>query len=604
MRPVDYVLMELEARRRAQELADIRPAVFFRLPWGGTAPPPQLRDIQIRQEARLAAPGAGVVLALPEVLGIAPLGRIIYALASGKPLEEVEREYFGRLYQGSVWQIAGYDVDKMRRDVEGGSLSLTVGLLPLAVAAGGKQGVVQALKYFAVGGGATAGATTPIAALQGRPLPEIQQIALESFISGGVLADIAALGRHGLKALADRLKTMRTRADVLDFVKRTGGDQAAGEFLLRYNAELDAFRAEANKLSTAELLKLRERFENALKEFEANKTWRLDEPVWKIRDKLDVIDEILRSRPTPTSDVIDLQYAASLAPPGPPPKVKPPEIKDLLKKIGRARTREELADIEVKLPDLPGDVRALVESAIQKRLAALARRDIENRIATAKTREELADIERKIADLPPDLRSRFEQQLIAKLEQMRRPEAVPDVRPETPKIERVEPKAEGGRAESPRRGGQVLELLTREEQAPRATPKARVVARVKLRSDRAPKAEDEPKPEGGQSVKTESEGRTQDRTKTDEGTGTEAEAGQVPAVKTAVKAEADAAPVRVSAVPANAVLYAVTPAAMVYRAGDTFYAVLKSGDILMYPPGKAPPGVGGGGGGGGGWVPY
>ncbi|MEM4964627.1 MAG: hypothetical protein QXT13_10835, partial [Pyrobaculum sp.] len=267
MRPVDYVLIELEARRRAQALADINPTVYnsiFRLPWGGTAPPPQLRDIQIQQDARLAAPGAGVVLALPEVLGIAPLGRIIYALASGKQLEDVEREYFQRLYQGSIWQAAGYDVDKMRRDIEGGSLSLTAGLLPL-VAAGGKQGLVQALKYFAIGGGATAGATTPVAVLQGRPLPEIQKIALESFLSGGVLADIAMLGRPGLKAFADMLKTMRTRADVLDFVKRVGGEQAANEFLLRYNAELDAFRAEANKLPTAELFKLRERFGNALK---------------------------------------------------------------------------------------------------------------------------------------------------------------------------------------------------------------------------------------------------------------------------------------------------------------------------------------------------
>ncbi|MEM0479398.1 MAG: hypothetical protein QXS16_03675, partial [Pyrobaculum sp.] len=417
MRPVDYVLMEQEARRRAQALSNINPTLYnldFRLPWGGTAPPPQLRNIQIQQEARLAAPGAGVVLALPEVLGFAPLGRIIYALSSGRPLEEVEREYFQRLYQGSVWQVAGYDVDRMRKDVEAGALSLTVGFLPL-VAAGGKQGVVQALKHFAIGGGATAGVTTPIAASQGRPLSEVQQIALESFLSGGVLADIAALGRQGLKALADRLKTMQTRADALNFVKRMGGDQVANEFLLRYNAELDAFRAEANNLPTAELLKLRERFENALKEFETNKKWRLDEPVWKIRDKLDVIDEILRSRPTPTSDVIDLQYATTLAPPGPPPKVKPPdEVKDLLKKIGGAKTREELANIEAKLPDLPGDVRAFVESAIQKRLMALARRDIENKIMMAKTREELANIEHKIADLPPDLRSRFEQLLATK----------------------------------------------------------------------------------------------------------------------------------------------------------------------------------------------
>ncbi|MEM4965107.1 MAG: hypothetical protein QXT13_13255, partial [Pyrobaculum sp.] len=78
------MLIEQEARRRAQALADINPAVHnlaYRLPWGGTAPPPQMRDIQIRQDARLAAPGAGVVLALPEVLGAAPLGRIIYALA-------------------------------------------------------------------------------------------------------------------------------------------------------------------------------------------------------------------------------------------------------------------------------------------------------------------------------------------------------------------------------------------------------------------------------------------------------------------------------------------------------------------------------------------
>ena len=615
MRPPDYLIIEQEARRRT--LANIRhTANLFRTPWGGTAPPPAMRSLLIQQDARLAAPAAGVVLALPEVLGAAPLGRIIYALASGKPLEEVKREYFQRLYQGSVWQTAGYDVDKMRKDVASGSLLAAAAFAP-GTAAAGRRALAEALKQFAIGGAVTAGVTTPTAALQGRPPSEVGQIALESFLAGGSLADIAALGR---KALADRLKTLQAREDVLNFVKRVGGGQAANEFLLRYNAELDAFRAEANKLPTSELLKLRDRYVNALKEFEANKIWRLDESVWKIRDKLDVIDEIIRSRPTATSDIIDLQYAASLAPPGPPPKPKPPdEIKDLLKKIGRARL-EDLVKLE--MADVPAEWRRAVDAAIQKRLEALKARSVRAKIEGAKSLEELANIERQLPDNKlRELEDLIQRKVMELKTGIPRGGEGPRVRVELRKEPPQPQPPPGGRAESPRRGGQVLELLTREEQTQRAAPKLRSgpVQRVESRVAKAenkPKDEpsvkpDEQKSEDGMQVRTDEGSSTKTEAKTKQETETETKTEQEPTVaaaasreplatKTAV--EADAAPVRVDAVPANAVLYTVTPTAMVYRAGNTFYAVLKSGDILMYPPGKPPPGVGGGG--GGGWVPW
>ncbi|MGC9052006.1 hypothetical protein, partial [Pyrobaculum sp.] len=169
---------------------------------GGTAlPPPMQRELDVYKSWIYGGEGyASLALGLLEATGLPTAKNIIEALATGKPYEQVEREYYEWLTKNTTFGAMGYKPEEVRDIAETYSLTASAIMLPAAGPAGlTKEGLTQMLRNFAIGGGAFAGAATGIGALQGRPLGELGQIALESFLSGGVLTDIGAALKGALR---------------------------------------------------------------------------------------------------------------------------------------------------------------------------------------------------------------------------------------------------------------------------------------------------------------------------------------------------------------------------------------------------------------------
>ncbi|MEM1598749.1 MAG: hypothetical protein QXI07_09600 [Pyrobaculum sp.] len=587
-------------------------------------PPPLQTAFQEIEAARQAAPGAAALLGFTEVTGIPALGRIIYALATGKPYAEAEREYWEQVQKNTVFSKAGYTPEEVRGMVEGAAVQMMVGLAPLmAPALSSRQALMQLLKTSAAGAAVAGVPTAAVATAQGRPLSEVAQMTLDAAVSGAVLGDVAV---RGLRALADRLKTAPS-ADIVSKLKQLRlPDAEISEFMLRRNMELESFRRKIETLSMDELLRLRDKYREMLDAYirqDASKIRNIREPRWEIEDKLSVLEDVINQRRHFPHDV-DLAHAAAVL--NPPPRITPridANVRSLLQRIARASSPDTLARIEQEIANMPDDVRQFLENAIQKKLMHLRGERWIEMIRKAKTPEELAQIEVQIPDdALKALRAEIDKRLLElKTHSEFSYTTQPPPEPPIVRVEKTEKPAGAGGREVEAGKGTVLIVKEEPEVKPpgqktrqrtRLRPKLDDTAKqgdvntAKQADSERPKLDDTAKQGDNQGTKqgdvnTAKQGNQQtakqDTQITNQYVTTTSVADAITNAITRGELAALGAKL-VEAVPAAALLYAVGPGYMLYVSRDGFYVTTGGKTYYIPPPVKPPPSVGGGDGGG------